>query len=164
MKRRTFERFLSEHGYAVAPVTIDNLDVLYALAFDNAHAAADEKLKDHIAAAYVEHMRENFAYFESLSRQLFEREPAQVILLHANALNADHLLELVAMLRQRGYSFVPLETALRDPAYASLDTYVGSPGPLWLQRWAITRGLDPGHEPRAPDWVQRIAYPQQTNR
>jgi peptidoglycan/xylan/chitin deacetylase (PgdA/CDA1 family) len=157
--KQAFERFLAERGYSVAPVTIDNLDVLYALAYDNAYAARDSALMRRVAAAYIDHMRDSFEFFEALSQRLLNREPAQVLLLHANALNADHLHELVAMLRERGYTFVPLDSALKDPAYQLPDRYVGQRGPSWLQRWAITKGMDPGSEPRAPQWVERVAYP-----
>lgn len=157
--KEAFERFLAGHGYRVAPVTIDNMDVMYALAYDHAHRAGDEALMQRIGGAYVEHMRESFAYFEQLSRTLLDREPAQVLMLHANALNAEYLDELVAMLRERGYTFVSLEEALQDPAYGLPDTYIGDRGPSWLQRWAVTQGMDPGTEPRAPRWVERAAYP-----
>lgn len=157
--KAAFERFLSEHGYTIAPVTIDNMDVMYALAYDNSLEAGGEVPQRRIAAAYVDHMRESVEYFERLSHDILGREPAQVLMLHANALNADHLHELVAMLQQRGYAFIPLERALRDSAYALPDTYIGPTGPSWLQRWAVSRGSDPGKEPCAPGWIQRAAYP-----
>ncbi len=157
--KEAFERFLAEHGYRVAPVTVDNLDVTYALAYDNAHLRADSALMRRIGGAYVEHMRESFTFSEALSRRVLEREPAQVLMLHANALNADYLDELAAMLKGRGYGFVPVERALADPAYRSRDTYTGREGLSWLQRWAITRGMEPGREPREVDWVREVAYP-----
>ena len=40
---------------------------------------------------------------------------------------------------RRGYTFVPLEQALADSAYASADTYTGPAGITWLHRWALTR-------------------------
>ena len=154
-----FERFLAEHGYRVAPVTVDNLDVTYALAYDKAHQQGDSALMRRIGGAYVEHMGDSFAFSEALSRRVLDREPAQVLMLHANALNADYLDELVAMLQARGYGFVPTEQALRDPAYRSRDTYTGRRGLSWLQRWAITRGEEPGREPREAEWVRKAAYP-----
>ncbi|HEX2188918.1 MAG TPA: polysaccharide deacetylase family protein [Longimicrobiaceae bacterium] len=157
--KEAFERFLAEHGYQVAPVTVDNLDVTYALAYDNAYARGDSALMRRIGGAYLEHMRESVVFSEELSRRLLDREPAQVLLLHANALNADYLDELVAMLRERGYGFVPLDRALADPAYALPDRYTGRRGLSWLQRWAITRGEEPGREPREAEWVRRVAYP-----
>ncbi len=157
--KEAFERFLAEHGYQVAPVTVDNLDVTYALAYDKAFQRGDSALMRRIGGAYVEHMRDSFAFSEALSRRVLQREPAQVLMLHANALNADYLDELVAMLKARGYGFVPTEQALRDPAYRSRDTYTGRQGLSWLQRWAITRGEEPGREPREAEWVRKVAYP-----
>lgn len=157
--KEAFESFLAEHGYQVAPVTVDNLDVTYALAYDKAYQQADSALMRRIGGAYIEHMRDSFAFSEALSRRLLDREPAQVLMLHANALNADYLDELVAMLKQRGYRFVPTEQALRDPAYRSQDTYTGRRGLSWLQRWAITQGEEPDQEPREVEWVRKVAYP-----
>lgn len=157
--KQAFEQFLAEHGYQVAPVTIDNEDVMYALAYDNAHARSDAALMDRIGRAYIDHMRESFEFYEQLSKQLFRREPAQVLMLHANTLNADYLDEMILLLRQRGYEFIPLAKALEDPAYESPDSYIGRRGLSWLSRWAITRGENPGEEPRTAKWVQEIAYP-----
>lgn len=152
--RTAFEAFLAEHGYIVAPVTIDNDEYLYALAYDRARARADTALGARIAVDYVRYMEEMFEFFERLSVSLLGREPAQILLLHANALNADHLDVLAAMIAARGYRFVSLEEALRDPAYARPDRYIGQRGPSWLERWAVTEGRDPGRPPSIPDWVQ----------
>lgn len=157
--KEAFERFLSDHGYEVAPVTIDNMDVMYALAYDNAADAGDRVLMRRIGEAYVEHLRDSFAYFEDLSKTLLGREPAQILMLHANPLNADYMDEVAAMIRERGYSFIPIDQALDDPAYDLPDRYIGPRGHSWLQRWAITQGMDPGSEPRAPEWLEQVAYP-----
>ena len=53
-----------------------------------------------------------------------------------------------------------LYQALRDPAYASPDRYVGDAGITWLHRWAITqgrRGAVFAGEPEVPKWVERAA-------
>jgi hypothetical protein len=101
-------------------------------------------------------MAEVFAFYEGLSRSVLEREPPQVLLLHANALNADWLDELATMIAARGYRAVTLDEALRDPAYALPDEYVGPRGPSWLERWARTRGIDPGTPPAVPEWVLHV--------
>ena len=67
---------------------------------------------------------------------------------------------LVESLRQRGYRFIDLDTALKDPAYASEDTYTGPGGLTWLHRWAITRDVDRSlfqGEPTTASWVQEVA-------
>ena len=108
------------------------------------------------ARDYVRYMAEVFAFYEGLSRSVLEREPPQVLLLHANALNADWLDELATMIAARGYRAVTLDEALRDPAYALPDEYVGPRGPSWLERWARTRGIDPGTPPAVPEWVLHV--------
>ncbi|HEV2146881.1 MAG TPA: polysaccharide deacetylase family protein [Longimicrobiaceae bacterium] len=155
--KEAFERFLAEHGYIVAPVTIDNDDWLYAAAYTEAAARSDSTLMRRIGEDYVRYMGETFDFHERLSQELLEREPAQVLLLHANLLNADYFDELAAMMRERGYRFVSLQEALKDPVYQLSDRYTGPKGISWLQRWAITQGKEEGEPPSVPQWVRAIA-------
>lgn len=157
--KEAFERFLAANGYRVAPVTIDNDDYLYALAYDRAMERGDSAAMRRLGADYVRYMDTTFAFYEGLSRRLLGREPAQILLLHANALNADYLDELAAMMRGRGYGFAPVDRVLRDPAYRQPDRYTGRRGLSWLQRWAITRGADPGVAPAISPWVAEAAAP-----
>ena len=158
--RRRVTEFLATRSYRVAPVTIDNSEWIFARAYDLALDRRDAELAARLGAAYVDYMLDMTRYYEGQSRALFGREIPQVMLLHANALNADHLGSLLEGLRERGYAFVELEAALSDPAYASDDTYTGSGGITWLHRWALSRGVDRSvfaGEPTAPEWVQRTA-------
>ena len=157
--KEAFERFLAEEGYEVAPVTIDNDEWIYAFAYDKAEAAGDTALAARIGADYVRYMEEMFVFYEELSQDLLGREPAQVLLIHANALNADYLDELAEMIEARGYRFISLERALQDPAYSLLDEYAGESGLSWLQRWWITQGNERRKEPYPPEWVVNVAYP-----
>jgi len=158
--REQFESFLHSHGYTVAPVTIDNSDWIFARAYDNARDANDPAAMKQVADAYVPYMEATFAYFENQSVKLFGRDIKQVLLLHANAINADHFKDIVAMLQKRGYKFITLENALSDKAYASPDTFTGPGGISWLDRWAITR-KEPATffagEPRTPEFVMKLA-------
>jgi hypothetical protein len=109
---------------------------------------------ERVATDYVRYMAETFTYYETLSVTLFGRQPAQVLLLHANNLNADHLGTLLDMIARRGYIFISLEQALRDPAYGHADRFVGPRGPSWLVRWAITEDRAPAEPPAVADWVR----------
>lgn len=154
--KRGFERFLARKGYRVAPVTIDNSEWIFARAYERATDRNDAEARAAVARAYLDYMTEKFTYFEEQTRTLFHRPIRHVLLLHANALNADHFDGLARMLRSRGYRFVTLERALEDPAYRSEDRYVGGGGITWLHRWALTRGVDPeffSGEPRTPQFV-----------
>ncbi len=158
--KRGLERFLAEHGYQVAPVTIDNSEWIFARAYTETLDRGDRDLRKKTADAYLDYMERMVEFYEGQSRAILEREIPQILLLHANALNAHHLGRLRAMLERRGYRFIDLETALQDPAYESPDTYVGRGGITWLHRWAITRGVDRSvfaGEPTTPRWVEELA-------
>ena len=94
-----------------------------------------------------------FAYSEQLSAKIVGYEPKQILLLHASNLEADHIGELLDVLRKRGYRFIPLEDALSDSAYSLPDTYVGEEGTGWIDHWAITQGKIPQGAPVFPQWV-----------
>ena len=128
-------------GYRVAPVTIDNSDYVFAAAYDNALARHDSAEAGRIGTTYVEYMERVFAYYEAQSKAIVGREIPQVLLIHANLLNADRFDELARMIVRRGYEFAKLEDVLVDSVYRSADSYVGPAGMTWLHRWALTRGL-----------------------
>jgi len=155
--KRAAESFLAERGVRVAPVTIDNSEWIFALAYLKAD---DAETRKRLADAYVTYMEAKVDYFERQSRVLFGREIPQVLLVHANHLNADHFGRIAAMLERRGYRFVSLEAAVADPAYSSPDTYTGRGGITWLHRWALSReprGEIVRDEPRTPEWVMTAA-------
>ena len=150
------ETYLTARGVRVAPVTMDNAEWIFA----RAYLKAKKKERERIADAYVAYMEAKTGYWERQAVVLFEREIPQVLLVHANRLNADHFHRVAAMLERRGYRFVTLETAVSDPAYASADTFTGGAGISWLHRWALTRGggaLVVPDEPEAPAWILEAA-------
>lgn len=156
--RKEFEDFLTKHNYRIAPVTVDSAEWIYAAAYKKAIQAGDAQLSARIGEDYLSYMIRQFAFFEQLSQDLFQREIAQVLMLHANQLNADYIDQLLLQISARGYSFVSLSEALIDPAYTHEDTYIGSSGLSWLQRWWFTEGNDLRPEPSASQWVKRIAF------
>jgi peptidoglycan/xylan/chitin deacetylase (PgdA/CDA1 family) len=152
-KKRGLESYLEENGWRIAPVTVDNQEWIYAYVYRMALERGDSTLVRRVADAYLEHIDEAFGYFEARSREVVGREIPQVLLLHANRLNADLLGDLLDRLRSRGYRFVGLEEALGDPAYAVADPYLGRDGPSWIERWAIGRGGEARQGPREHPWV-----------
>jgi peptidoglycan/xylan/chitin deacetylase (PgdA/CDA1 family) len=160
--RAAFERFLTARGYRVAPVTIDNDEYLFAGAYDRALARGARDAAARVADAYVPYMEAKVEYFERNSRELFGRDIRQILLVHANMLNAERFADLAAMFERRGYAFITLDRALDDPAYQSSDTYVGGGGITWLHRWALTRKMPRtffAGEPETPAFVTELARP-----
>jgi peptidoglycan/xylan/chitin deacetylase (PgdA/CDA1 family) len=155
--RRDLEEFLAARGYRVAPVTVDNSDWIFARAYQKAAERGDTRTMKRVADAYIPYMESKFEFFERNSRDLVGYELPQILLLHANLLNADHFEALAEMIRERGYTFISLEEALEDEAYSLPDTYTGPGGITWLHRWAMTRGVDRSFfrgEPATPDFVK----------
>jgi peptidoglycan/xylan/chitin deacetylase (PgdA/CDA1 family) len=153
-KKAAMAAGLAERGYDVAPVTIDNNDWMFAAVYRQAEAAGDEALKTRIGEAYVAHMSTVLDHFEPYSAELTGgREPAQVLLLHANSLNQDWYPQIHALYLARGYRFVSLSEALQDPIYAHADDYVRAAGISWLHRWTSTEGRPIRWEPEPPKWI-----------
>lgn len=148
--------YLGQRGYVTAPVTFDNQEWVFSAAYERAYGRRDQAALRRIAAAYVNYMEENFAFFEQRSRQVLGREPAQVLLIHCNRINADHFSAVAERLRMRGYRFVSLEEAMRDEAYRLEDPYAGPKGLSWIHRWGMGKGMPVDEEPREPEWVSRM--------
>ena len=158
--RDRIDAFLKQHGYLVAPVTVDNSDYVFAAAYDRAVLKQDRTQERRIVEAYLKYMDAVFTYYEQQSTAIVGREIPQTLLLHANALNGRALDSLAFMLRGRGYRFIRLSEALEDPAYQTNDTYYGPSGVSWLHRWALTQSRDKSifaGEPVVPAWIEEAA-------
>ncbi len=151
--RRAAEAFLVGRGYRIAPVTMDAWDWMFAGVYEDARKRGDSALQQQLVSAYLSYTSQVFDYYEKLSKDLIGYEPKQILLLHGNWLEAEHIGELLDLLRKRGYQFVSLHDALSDPAYSMPDEYVGEEGTGWIDHWAITRGQPPQNAPIFPQWV-----------
>ena len=151
--RREAEQFLTQRGYRIAPVTMVAWDWMYAGVYEDARRRGDTALQQRLATSYLSYTGQVFDYYEKLSRDLLGYEPKQIILLHGNWLEADHIGELLDLLQKRGYQFVTLQEAVSDPAYSMSNEFVGEEGTNWLDQWAITRGHPPINTPIFPQWV-----------
>lgn len=163
--KQAMDEFLAQHGYRVAPVTVDNSEWVWAIAYRrvlngetqvNDRDAALERLR----LGYVPYMLNKLDYYEAQSVELLGYKVPQVWLMHINELNADTFAELIAATRRRGYTMITLDEAMRDPAYQRADGYTGKWGPSWLHRWAMAekkpRDFYKG-EPVVPKWVLEMA-------
>jgi peptidoglycan/xylan/chitin deacetylase (PgdA/CDA1 family) len=155
--RREAEAFLAARGYRIAPVTLDAWDWEFAWVYDDAKKRGETEVQQEVTSAYLSYSDAMFAYDEQLATQVMGYEPKQIILLHGNQLEADHIGDLADVFRKRGYRFITLEDALGDTAYGLPNTYVGEEGMGWLDQWAITQGKPPHGEPVFPAGVmQRV--------
>jgi 3-methyladenine DNA glycosylase AlkD/peptidoglycan/xylan/chitin deacetylase (PgdA/CDA1 family) len=150
--RRGLEEFLAEHHYRIAPVTLDNSDWMFAAVYAPA-LKADPALAARVRETYLAYMDSIFAFFEQRTREVVGRDIPQILLIHASRLNADSMPALLAMMRRRGYQFISLNEALKDPAYSLPDNYYGTGGFSWIHRWSRTKGMPNKGEPDEPGWI-----------
>lgn len=154
--RAAFAGFLQAHGYTPAPVTVNNSEWIFAVAYARALAANDAEAAQ-IGEAYLAHMDASFTRIEQLAFDLLGRPMSHVLVLHANMLNADYFSRLADLLRQRGYRFVTLDEALADPAYHQPLGDTAHEGESWLEGWARQAGLRPYAQAPVPAFVTRWA-------
>lgn len=158
--KMAFDKILAERRYLVAPVTVDNSDYMFAAIYADALKANDRVLMQWVADAYVPYMDAMLDFYEKQSTTLLGREIKQILLVHANMLNADHFGSVIEVMKKRGYEFITLDAALRDPAYQLADGFIGRSGMSWLQRWALTQKHQATIqefklEPVVPEFIQQ---------
>lgn len=153
--------FLAAHGYTTAPVTINSSEWIYALAYRKTLATGgDPETLARLRHAYIAYMLAKLHYYERRSIALLGYRVAQILLIHANELNADTLADLVTAIRAREYRFVTLDEAITDPAYRRPDGHTGDLGTSWIHRWAKAEKRSDIFfygDPKTPRWVMTIA-------
>ncbi len=149
--------FLEQRNYRVAPVTVDYADYTFAGVYRRQRLAGKADVADKIKDAYLDQIGVGFEYAEKASVELFGYEVPQILLIHCNELNAMTLRDSVARLRARGYAFITLDEAMKDPAYQRTDSFAG-PGGSWLSRTATLQGKRlTVTNARVPAWIAELA-------
>jgi peptidoglycan/xylan/chitin deacetylase (PgdA/CDA1 family) len=135
-RRELAHQKLASLSYEVAHVSAATSEWLLAKYYEIALTKGDAALRDELASAYVEHMVDSLEAARAMGKAKHGRDLAQITLLHVNALAADHLGQVLSAIRGRGWAFVSLEEALKDPVYSLPDEYAGGCGCSWLARTA----------------------------
>ena len=131
-QHRTVRRALAAAQIRVAPVSVDTSEWLIAAAYPAAAGRASDRLR--AGRMLSAHVLAALDHADRFARERFGRRPAQILLLHANALLDDHLDRLLLDLREHGVQFISLQDALQDPLYAEPDVYRGTKGLSALYR------------------------------
>jgi peptidoglycan-N-acetylglucosamine deacetylase len=154
---KSFESFIAERGYRIAPVTVDSMDWMFLAAYSKARARGDDAAAARVSAEYLKYVGLRFDFCEQVSTDLFGRRIKHILLLHANELNADNFDRLVDVIRARGYRFISLEQALSDPVYRQPDRYTATSD--WLSHWSASKGRK--FDPPAPPAFIRQQFAEQ---
>jgi peptidoglycan/xylan/chitin deacetylase (PgdA/CDA1 family) len=131
-KRQQVRSFLLKNHYKIAEVTIDFEDYLWNDPYARCMAKHDDAAVASLEHSYLSVADEFIGVFRTLSQKLYGRDIPYVLLLHVGAFDARMLPRLIALFRERGFTFVSLPQAESDPAYA-FDPNIGYPGGGTLQ-------------------------------
>jgi peptidoglycan-N-acetylglucosamine deacetylase len=147
--------FIAARGYSLAPCTIDNSDYEFTDAYVFALDRHDQRTAAKIEAEYVTYTGLEIDYYTKLNKTVLGYAPPHVMLLHDSPLNARAIEAVIMLFQTRGYRFVSLTEALKDPAY-SIPEIVTKYGPMWGYRWANERKVSVRgfNEPQPPSWIE----------
>jgi peptidoglycan/xylan/chitin deacetylase (PgdA/CDA1 family) len=117
-KRDGIRSFLSQHGYEMGYVTIDNSDWI-----------VDQRLVERLTSNpkadikpyqnyYLDHMWDRARYYEALSQKTLGRSVSHTILTHFNLLNALFLDDLIQMFKSKGWEWIDAEKAFTDQVFS----------------------------------------------
>ena len=102
----------------------------------------DDESLAYLEKSYLDTADEFIGVFRTLSQKLYGHDIPYVLLMHAGAFDAKMLPRLIALFRSKGFEFVTLQQAERDPAY-SFDPDIGHPGGGTLQELvAAVKGVN----------------------
>jgi len=149
---KSFENFIGQRGYKIAPVTIDTLDWMFLAAYSKARSENDKAMMKQVSGDYLKYVGVKFDYCEKLSGELFGRQIKHILLIHANELNADNFDALMNVIKGKNYRFISLEEALQDSVYQFSDKYIATSD--WLSLWAFSKGVKI-NAPQAPEYIQQ---------
>jgi acetyl esterase/lipase/peptidoglycan/xylan/chitin deacetylase (PgdA/CDA1 family) len=149
---QSFESFIADRGYKIAPVTVDVMDWMILSAYANARTQGDGDMTKRVSEEYLKFAERKFEFCEQVADDLFGHPIKHILLLHANELTADNLDGLAATLKKRGYRFITLEQALKDPVYQAPDKYKDTSD--WLLHWSFSKGKKFA-PPMPPDVIQK---------
>lgn len=139
-KRRAVRSWLAAHDYKIAEVNMSFGDYLWNPVYARCVAKHDEVSIKQLHDLYLAAADDAIAPTRALSKEAYGRDIPYVLLMHIGAFDARMLPELIKLYRSRGFSFVSLREAEKDPAYSD-DADIAPAGGTELDQLAAKRKL-----------------------
>jgi peptidoglycan/xylan/chitin deacetylase (PgdA/CDA1 family) len=155
-KREGARKFLAEHGYKIAAVTMSFGDYLYNGPYARCVAKNDTAAISRLEASYLAAANTTIDYSRAMSKALYGRDIPYVLLMHVGTLDARMLPRLLKLYRDKGFSFVSVQDAEKDPFYKNdLDLSL-SPVPDTLEEAMHVRNLPLPPRPKPTEDLNAI--------
>jgi len=117
-KSRAVRAWLTAHNYRIAEVNMSFGDYLWNPPYARCVAKHNDAGIKQLHDLYLTAADDAIAPTRALSKEVYGRDIPYVLLMHIGAFDAKMLPELIALYRSRGFSFVSLPEAEKDPAYS----------------------------------------------
>lgn len=118
-KRDSVRAFLAGHHYRIAGVTMSFGDYLWNEPYARCMAQDNQEAVRTLEETYLQAAADEADYRRAMAKELFGKDIPYVLLMHIGAMDARMFPRLLALYRSKGFRFVSLEQAERDPFYAN---------------------------------------------
>ena len=112
-KKKAIEAYLSSKHYHIAPITIDSQDFV----FNQLLLSVAEPERRHfltvLKPCYLDFIWQQTLKAETVNRLNKKASKPQILLIHANLLNAYVLPDIIELYKQHGFNFISLDDALK---------------------------------------------------
>ncbi|HJX00487.1 MAG TPA: polysaccharide deacetylase family protein [Terriglobales bacterium] len=116
-KRRAVRKYLSDHGYKVAQVTIDYEDYAWNNPYARCAAKQDAKSMEWLISNYLSLASDYIDGDRAMAQLVYGHDINHVLLLHLGAFSSTIVPQVLDMLHAKHLRLVTLEEAESDPAY-----------------------------------------------
>lgn len=105
--------YLAKNNYQVAPITIDSKDFVFNQRLLSVPEINRRTYLSELKPFYIDFIWQQTLKAEEHTQYHHHPEQTQILLIHANLLNAYVLPDIINFYKHKGYSFVSLEEALK---------------------------------------------------
>jgi peptidoglycan/xylan/chitin deacetylase (PgdA/CDA1 family) len=119
-KRATSRAWLAGRGYRIAAVTASFGDYAFNDPYARCAAKGDTGAIAQLEHAYLDAATDSIRQTERAEKAQFGRTPPDILLMHIGAFDAHMLPRLLALYKARGFHFITLPKAAKDPANIGL--------------------------------------------
>ncbi len=104
--------YLAENNYQVAPITVDSKDFVFNQRLLSMPELDRRGYLAEMKPFYLDFIWQQTVKAEEHTQYHHNPDQAQILLIHANLLNAYVLPDIINLYKEKGYTFVNLEEAL----------------------------------------------------
>jgi peptidoglycan-N-acetylglucosamine deacetylase len=140
-KRTAARQFLAAHRYRVAAVTMSFGDYMWNEPYARCVAKGDTAAIEQLESSYLDAASNDADFRRAMSKALFGHDIPYVLLMHVGAFDAHMLPHLIGLYKNKGFSFVTLEDAEKDPFYQGSVDPSQAADPDLLEAAMQARGL-----------------------